>query len=76
MNFVPANPLSGVMLNDMYQLTMAYAYWKAGKQFVRAVTHAQYWHSNRCGGFPNCCARLNEICAHTTTTARSLPPLT
>ena len=34
MAFAPANPLSGVMLNDMYQLTMAYAYWKAGKQFV------------------------------------------
>ena len=33
--FAPANSLSCVLLNDMYQLTMAYAYWKAGKQFVR-----------------------------------------
>ena len=37
MEFLPANALSCVMLNDFYQLTMAYAYWKAQKQF------AAYW---------------------------------
>jgi nicotinic acid phosphoribosyltransferase len=28
------NPLSCVLLNDLYQITMAYAYWKANKQYV------------------------------------------
>ena len=33
----PTNPLVGPMLTDLYQLTMAYAYWRAGKQDQRAV---------------------------------------
>lgn len=33
----PTNPMVTALLTDMYQLTMAYAYWKAGKQDDEAV---------------------------------------
>ena len=33
----PTNPMVTPLLTDMYQLTMAYAYWKAGKQEDNAV---------------------------------------
>ncbi|KAG0598188.1 hypothetical protein M758_12G053200 [Ceratodon purpureus] len=33
----PTNPMVSALLTDMYQLTMAYAYWKAGKHNDRAV---------------------------------------
>jgi hypothetical protein len=33
----PTNPMVTSLLTDMYQITMAYAYWKAGKQNDRAV---------------------------------------
>ncbi len=46
--FVPSNPLVTVMLNDYYQVTMAYAFWRAGKQFVassfnRSFTPITLW---------------------------------
>ena len=33
----PTNPLVTALLTDMYQLTMAYAYWKGGKHNDNAV---------------------------------------
>lgn len=33
----PSNPMVTPLLTDLYQFTMAYAYWKAGKQNERAV---------------------------------------
>ena len=33
----PTNPMVTPLLNDLYQFTMAYAYWKAGKQNERSV---------------------------------------
>eukprot|EP00249_Psilotum_nudum_P018573 c26869_g1_i2 orf=263-1912(+) len=33
----PTNPMVTPLLTDMYQFTMAYAYWKAGKHLDRAV---------------------------------------
>lgn len=33
----PTNPMVTVLLNDMYQFTMAYAYWKVEKHLDRAV---------------------------------------
>jgi hypothetical protein len=33
----PTNPMVTSLLTDMYQITMAYAYWKAGKENDRAV---------------------------------------
>ncbi len=40
----PANPLVGPMLTDLYQLTMAYAYWKAGKADQHAVFDLFFRH--------------------------------
>lgn len=33
----PTNPMVSPLLTDLYQFTMAYAYWKAGKHNERAV---------------------------------------
>lgn len=33
----PTNPMVTPILTDLYQFTMAYAYWKAGKHNERAV---------------------------------------
>lgn len=33
----PTNPMVTPLLTDLYQFTMAYAYWKAGKHNERAV---------------------------------------
>jgi hypothetical protein len=33
----PTNPMVSALLTDMYQISMAYAYWKAGKHKDRAV---------------------------------------
>lgn len=33
----PTNPMVTPLLTDLYQFTMAYAYWKAGKHTERAV---------------------------------------
>jgi len=33
----PTNPMVSPLLTDMYQFTMAYAYWKAGKHLDKAV---------------------------------------
>lgn len=37
-NDKPTNPMVTPLLNDLYQFTMAYAYWKAGKQSERSVS--------------------------------------
>jgi len=34
---LPTNPMVSPLLTDLYQFTMAYAYWKAGKHQERAV---------------------------------------
>lgn len=34
----PTNPMVTPLLTDLYQFTMAYAYWKAGKHLDRAVS--------------------------------------
>ncbi|GMP27961.1 hypothetical protein CsSME_00003715 [Camellia sinensis var. sinensis] len=33
----PTNPMVTPLLSDLYQFSMAYAYWKAGKNNERAV---------------------------------------
>jgi nicotinate phosphoribosyltransferase len=37
----PTNPMVTPLLNDLYQFTMAYAYWKAGKHNERSVYNTQ-----------------------------------
>lgn len=38
----PTNPMVTPLLTDLYQFTMAYAYWKAGKHNDRAVLVYQF----------------------------------
>lgn len=38
----PTNPMVTPLLTDLYQFTMAYAYWKAGKHKDRAVLVSQF----------------------------------
>lgn len=38
----PTNPMVTPLLTDLYQFTMAYAYWKAGKHNERAVSVILY----------------------------------
>lgn len=45
----PTNPMVTPLLTDLYQFTMAYAYWKAGKHLDRAVFDL-YFRKNPFGG--------------------------
>ncbi|XP_071914834.1 nicotinate phosphoribosyltransferase 1-like isoform X2 [Coffea arabica] len=45
----PTNPMVTPLLTDLYQFTMAYAYWKAGKHDERAVFDL-YFRKNPFGG--------------------------
>ncbi|RWW17771.1 hypothetical protein BHE74_00045115 [Ensete ventricosum] len=45
----PTNPMVTPLLTDLYQFTMAYAYWKAGKHQDRAVFDL-YFRKNPFGG--------------------------
>ncbi|KAG5614656.1 hypothetical protein H5410_014480 [Solanum commersonii] len=45
----PTNPMVTPLLTDLYQFTMAYAYWKAGKHNERAVFDL-YFRKNPFGG--------------------------
>lgn len=45
----PTNPMVTPLLNDLYQFTMAYAYWKANKHQERAVFDL-YFRKNPFGG--------------------------
>ncbi|XP_062214039.1 nicotinate phosphoribosyltransferase 1-like [Phragmites australis] len=45
----PTNPMVTPLLTDLYQYTMAYAYWKAGKHLDRAVFDL-YFRKNPFGG--------------------------
>ncbi|XP_021714325.1 nicotinate phosphoribosyltransferase 2-like isoform X1 [Chenopodium quinoa] len=47
----PTNPMVTPILTDLYQLTMAYAYWKAGKHNERAVFDLFYRKSPFHGEF-------------------------
>ncbi|XP_020088781.1 nicotinate phosphoribosyltransferase 2-like [Ananas comosus] len=46
---MPTNPMVTPLLADLYQFTMAYAYWKAGKHLDRAVFDL-YFRKNPFGG--------------------------
>ncbi|PSS36070.1 Nicotinate phosphoribosyltransferase [Actinidia chinensis var. chinensis] len=55
----PTNPLVTPLLSDLYQFTMAYAYWKAGKHNERAVFDL-YFRKNPFGGEYTVFAGLEE----------------
>ncbi|KAJ3700404.1 hypothetical protein LUZ61_004109 [Rhynchospora tenuis] len=58
----PTNPMVTPLLTDLYQYTMAYAYWKAGKHLDRAVFDL-YFRKNPFGGEYTVFAGLEE-CIH------------
>ncbi|XP_074559998.1 nicotinate phosphoribosyltransferase 2-like isoform X2 [Curcuma longa] len=55
----PTNPMVTPLLTDLYQFTMAYAYWKAGKHRDRAVFDL-YFRKNPYGGEYTIFAGLEE----------------
>ncbi|WCJ31179.1 nicotinate phosphoribosyltransferase 2 [Euphorbia peplus] len=55
----PTNPMVTPLLTDLYQFTMAYAYWKAGKHQERAVFDL-YFRRNPFGGEYTIFAGLDE----------------
>ncbi|KAL0461802.1 UNVERIFIED_CONTAM: Nicotinate phosphoribosyltransferase 1 [Sesamum latifolium] len=55
----PTNPMVTPLLTDLYQFTMAYAYWKAGKHKERAVFDL-YFRRNPFGGEYTVFAGLEE----------------
>ncbi|KDP31950.1 hypothetical protein JCGZ_12411 [Jatropha curcas] len=55
----PTNPMVTPLLTDLYQFTMAYAYWKAGKHQERAVFDL-YFRKNPFGGEYTIFAGLDE----------------
>ncbi|XP_041004098.1 nicotinate phosphoribosyltransferase 1 [Juglans microcarpa x Juglans regia] len=55
----PTNPMVTPLLTDLYQFTMAYAYWKAGKHRERAVFDL-YFRKNPFGGEYTIFAGLEE----------------
>ena len=48
---VPSRPPVSALLTDLYQLTMAYGYWKAGKADQHAVFHVLFRKQPFKGGF-------------------------
>ncbi|KAK7251030.1 hypothetical protein RIF29_33894 [Crotalaria pallida] len=56
----PTNPMVTPLLTDLYQFTMAYAYWKAGKHQERAVFDL-YFRKNPFGGEYTVFAGLEEV---------------
>lgn len=57
---LPTNNLVGPMLTDYYQLTMAYAYWKSGRQDEPAVFDL-FFRKNPFGGEFTLFAGLEEV---------------
>ncbi|XP_043713142.1 nicotinate phosphoribosyltransferase 2-like [Telopea speciosissima] len=55
----PTNPMVTPLLTDLYQFTMAYAYWKAGKHLERAVFDL-FFRKNPFGGEYTVFAGLEE----------------
>ena len=56
----PTNPLVGPMLTDLYQLTMAYAYWREGRQDEHA-TFELFFRKNPFKGEYTIFAGLDEV---------------
>jgi nicotinate phosphoribosyltransferase len=56
-------PFSSALLTDLYELTMAYGYWKSGKDRDEAVFH-MYFRENPFGGGYTIAAGLEEVVAY------------
>ena len=54
-------PAANAMLTDLYELTMAYAYWKTGKADQESVFHLLFRKQPFQGGFTVCCGLAGAI---------------
>src|SRR5216110_3087871 len=54
-------PPPSALLTDLYELTMAYGYWKAGKADQEAVFHLLFRNQPFKGGFTICAGLANCI---------------
>src|SRR5437660_10952230 len=54
-------PRAAALLTDLYQLTMAYGYWKTGKADQEAVFHLIFRKQPFKGGFTVCCGLADAI---------------
>jgi nicotinate phosphoribosyltransferase len=59
--FVRNRPVAKALLTDLYQLTMAYGYWKAGKADQEAVFHLLFRKQPFDGGFTLSCGLADAI---------------
>src|ERR1051325_2195318 len=57
----PARARATAILTDLYQLTMAYGYWKAGKADQEAVFHLFFREQPFRGGFTICCGLADVL---------------
>src|SRR5581483_9220842 len=59
----PPHPIpgAGALLTDLYQLTMAYGYWKAGTADQEAVFHLLFRKQPFNGVFTPCCGLADAI---------------
>jgi nicotinate phosphoribosyltransferase len=56
-----ARACASAILTDLYQLTMAYGYWKAGKADQEAVFHLFFRQQPFHGGFTICCGLADVL---------------
>jgi nicotinate phosphoribosyltransferase len=54
-------PTANALLTDLYELTMAYAYWKTGKAYQEAVFHLLFRKQPFKGGFTVCCGLADAV---------------
>jgi nicotinate phosphoribosyltransferase len=54
-------PVAKAILTDLYQITMAYGYWKNGKADQEAVFHLHFRNQPFQGGFVLCCGLADSI---------------
>ena len=53
--------ISSIITTDMYNLTMAYAYWKLGRHTDQAVYYLSFRHNPFKGGFVICAGLQTAI---------------
>src|SRR5215813_760650 len=57
----PEVPGASALLTDLYQLTMAYSYWKSGKADQEAVFHLLFRKQPFKGGFTLACGLADAV---------------
>ena len=61
LNMNPSDRVSPALLTDLYQLTMAYGYWKEGKREKEAVFHLTFRHQPFGSGYTIACGLEDAV---------------